>query len=303
MGYNIIFFFILLFLGGVLYCVYKIISLVFKFIFGKPVSSSNFSEDDRRVIVHTYVAMAKLIPNYGVDKTLTSMVCDYSKSAFKNIAFADNCYAPIKKMMTEFMGMPNVNESYLQRELTSFRTKDFPFKKEFMMGLFSIAYLNGEFEGNRESLINIIRDSIGMSDSEYNKTRMFWSRMMLGKIANLQDLERRRAEWYERDTKKKSEQFNQEDEQDYRYSGEEYEDYKDKTSYDFHISAELAKAYSILELLPNATVDEIKSKKRELLKKYHPDLYTSLGEQAVEDATKKSQEINQTFEMIMRMKN
>lgn len=97
MGYNIIFFFILLFLGGVLYCVYKIISLVFKFIFGKPVSSTNFSEDDRRVIVHTYVAMVKQIPNYGVDKTLTSMVCDYSKSAFKNIAFADNCYAPIKK--------------------------------------------------------------------------------------------------------------------------------------------------------------------------------------------------------------
>jgi DnaJ-domain-containing protein 1 len=43
--------------------------------------------------------------------------------------------------------------------------------------------------------------------------------------------------------------------------------------------------------------------KRELLKKYHPHLYSGKGERAVEEATIKSQRINQAYETIMKMKN
>ncbi len=296
----------LLFLGGVFYLIYKVFSLLYKFIFGVQNeldnTSSNFTVKDSRIVVNTYVAMAKLTPKYGVDKKVTNLICDYSKSAFKAIAFADNSFAPIDGMMKEFHKNSHISVRDLRNELASFETKGFSFKKEFLMGLFSIAYLNGDFDGERENLIDIVKESIGMSDSDYKKVRMLWSRKMLGKIRNLQDLERRRAEWYERESQKESEQDNHDRGQDYRHDDEEY-DYDDRTTDRPHLSAELEKAYSVLGLSPDASVYDIKKMKRELLKKYHPDLYTGKGERAVEEATLKSQEINQAFEMIMKIKN
>lgn len=253
-------------------------------------------------MVTTFVAMAKLTQDYHYDHDLDNQLRSRVKSAF----LENGCSANINTIMKEYdrVALETIKVSHLLENLEFLETKESCFKKEFMIDLLSVAYINGNLDENQKKLLDLVKDGIGMTDTLYSKANSeFWSRMKSGKYMNYEEFKQRRAEWYERDTKKKSEQFNQEAEQDYRYSGEEYEDYEDKTSYDFHISAELAKAYSILELLPNATVDEIKSKKRELLKKYHPDLYTSLGEQAVEDATKKSQEINQAFEMIMRMKN
>lgn len=293
--------FVVFFIRAIFYVLCEVIKFILRFFLSFNSSEGKISETEK-VMVTTFVAMAKLTQDYHYDHDLDNQLRSRVKSAF----LENGCSANINTIMKEYdrVALETIKVSHLLENLEFLETKESCFKKEFMIDLLSVAYINGNLDENQKKLLDLVKDGIGMTDTLYSKANSeFWSRMKSGKYMNYEEFKQRRAEWYERDTKKKSEQFNQEAEQDYRYSGEEYEDYEDKTSYDFHISAELAKAYSILELLPNATVDEIKSKKRELLKKYHPDLYTSLGEQAVEDATKKSQEINQAFEMIMRMKN
>lgn len=61
---------------------------------------------------------------------------------------------------------------------------------------------------------------------------------------------------------------------------------------------ELEKAYKTLGLTPDATEEEIKSKKNKLLRKWHPDLYAQQGEEAIKKATQNSQRINEAYDII-----
>ncbi len=64
--------------------------------------------------------------------------------------------------------------------------------------------------------------------------------------------------------------------------------------------SELSRAYSVLGLSHNCTKKMLESQKRTLLKRFHPDLYSSQGENAVRMATEKCKEINQAYETISR---
>jgi DnaJ like chaperone protein len=60
--------------------------------------------------------------------------------------------------------------------------------------------------------------------------------------------------------------------------------------------------YDILEISPNASNDEIKSRYRDLVKKYHPDKVQHLGAEFKELADKKFKEINSAYERIREKK-
>ena len=55
--------------------------------------------------------------------------------------------------------------------------------------------------------------------------------------------------------------------------------------------------YEVLGLPRNATKDQVKTKYRELAKKYHPDNY--IGTPLAETANEKMQEINEAYDAIM----
>lgn len=63
-------------------------------------------------------------------------------------------------------------------------------------------------------------------------------------------------------------------------------------------SDKLAKAYRTLGLDPSASNDEVKSKKNKLLRKWHPDLFATEGEEAIKKATETSQRINEAYVII-----
>lgn len=84
-------------------------------------------------------------------------------------------------------------------------------------------------------------------------------------------------------------------------------DYMGVTNSDFQsIKAmfirETDNAYKILGIDPSATDDEVKRAYREMAKKNHPDLVSSLGDEVREAAEKKFQEINAAYETIKKQR-
>ena len=61
-------------------------------------------------------------------------------------------------------------------------------------------------------------------------------------------------------------------------------------------------AYKILGIDPSATDEEVKRAYREMAKKNHPDLVSSLGEEVRKAAEKKFQEINAAYEAIKKQR-
>jgi DnaJ like chaperone protein len=61
-------------------------------------------------------------------------------------------------------------------------------------------------------------------------------------------------------------------------------------------------AYKILGVDPSATDEEVKKAYREMAKKNHPDLVSSLGEEVRQAAEKKFQEINEAYELIKKQR-
>jgi DnaJ like chaperone protein len=62
-------------------------------------------------------------------------------------------------------------------------------------------------------------------------------------------------------------------------------------------------AYKILEIEPNATVDEIKKAYRIMAIKYHPDKVSYLGEDIQHAAKEKFQKVNEAYETIKKERN
>lgn len=61
-------------------------------------------------------------------------------------------------------------------------------------------------------------------------------------------------------------------------------------------------AYKILGIEPTATDEEVKKAYREMAKKNHPDLVSSLGDEVRKAAEKKFQEINAAYETIKKQR-
>ncbi len=75
-----------------------------------------------------------------------------------------------------------------------------------------------------------------------------------------------------------------------------------------HIKRELSikdssDVYSVLDLTPDATDAEVKSAYRELVRKYHPDKVTHLGEEFVEMAHDRFQKIQNAYDKISDERN
>lgn len=86
----------------------------------------------------------------------------------------------------------------------------------------------------------------------------------------------------------------------HKQSSEKGNQNKSNQSYDSEIT--LDKAYLILGLNRNATVEEIKTAYKQKIKDYHPDRVANLGEELRNLAAKKTTEINKAYEIIKKSK-
>lgn len=79
-------------------------------------------------------------------------------------------------------------------------------------------------------------------------------------------------------------------------------DAKDFTSIKSMFVQDADAAYKILEVKPNASVDEIKKAYRKMAVKYHPDKVSHLGDDFQKAAKEKFQKVNQAYETIKAQK-
>lgn len=76
------------------------------------------------------------------------------------------------------------------------------------------------------------------------------------------------------------------------------DDTSQKHSHDQH-HRDAAFYYETLGLSPSASVDEIKNAYRDLMKKYHPDRFSTLSPEFQELANRKAQAINEAYEFLI----
>jgi len=62
-------------------------------------------------------------------------------------------------------------------------------------------------------------------------------------------------------------------------------------------------AYTVLEITPDVSDDEVKKAYREMAKKHHPDMVALLGDDIKRSATEKFQQINSAYEEIRKQRN
>ena len=268
----------------------------------KAQSSSNFQSSTfyfEDVVVDVFIAVVKLTPDLHVlGDGVKERMREFAYKAFENI---DGSAGEVRT--SRFANRINQREQIKVKELeknVSAKIKsnfDFQYKKEILIGMWSLAYADGQATLDQQKLISIIGKALGLSYATCNKVEtMFWQRMKAGKFGDYKEFEKRRNKWFEDEAERKAEkEFEKKRKEN---SNTNYSNSR-KTNHS-NLSPELQKAYSVLGIDPSASIDEIKNQKKKLLKRYHPDLFANQGEDMIKKATKKAQSINHAYEIIIR---
>ena len=267
----------------------------------KAQSSSNFQSSTfyfEDVVVDVFIAVVKLTPDLHVlGDGVKERMREYALKTFKKI---DGSAANTRT--DHFASRINPKEHIKVKELQKkvsdkLKYYDFQYKKEILICMWSLAYADGQATLDQQKLISIIGKAMGLPYTTCNKVEtMFWQRMRAGKFGDYKEFEKRRNKWFEDEAERKAEKkFEKKRKEN---SNTNYSNSR-KTNYS-NLSPELQKAYSVLGIEPSASIDEIKSQKKKLLKRYHPDLYANQGEEMIKKATNKAQSINHAYEIIIR---
>lgn len=256
-------------------------------------SKSTPNED---IVADAFIAVVKLTPDLHVlGDGVKERMREFAYKAFENI---DGLAGEVRT--SRFANRINQREQIKVKELeknVSAKIKsnfDFQYKKEILIGMWSLAYADGQATLDQQKLISIIGKALGLSYATCNKVEtMFWQRMRAGKFGDYQEFEKRRNKWFEDEAERKAEKEFEKKRKENSNSS------KKNTSYS-NLSPELQKAYAVLGLDPSASIGEIKDQKKKLLKRYHPDLFANQGEDMIKKATKKAQSINHAYEIIIR---
>ena len=261
----------------------------------KSQNRSFYFED---VVVDVFIAVVKLTPDLHVlGDGVKERMREYALKAFEKI---DSSAANTRT--DHFASRINPKEHIKVKELQKkvsdkLKYYDFPYKKEILIGMWSIAYADGQATLDQQKLISIIGKAMGLPYTTCNKVEtMFWQRMKAGKFGDYKEFEKRRNQWFEDEAERKAEK-----EFEKKRKGNSNSNHTNAKNKNYsNLSPELQKAYSVLGIEPSASIDEIKSQKKKLLKRYHPDLYANQGEEMIKKATNKAQSINRAYEIIIR---
>ena len=166
---------------------------------------------------------------------------------------------------------------------------DYAAKSELIMELLAVAYADDDFSEIEASTINKIVTNLQISRKEYKSIKnIFRKKYNQGEYKYDENRNEYNESYYNKNqNKKKNENKNRDNE----YS-------KSNSSDNISGNISVNEAYEILRVDSNASDAEIKKAYRVLAMMYHPDKVSSLGDEAVRQATESMKQINQAWDVV-----
>lgn len=264
--------------------------------YNTPNETPSYAYDD--VAADVFVAVVKLTPDLHVSgDNLKKRMKECAETAFIKI-YGNAGVSRANQFELRIDKKEQIKVKNLAEKVQStLKGVDFQYKKEILIGMWSLAYADGQATVDQQKLISIIGKAMGLSLTACNKVEtMFWQRMKAGKYGDYNEFEKRRDKWFEdEEVRKREKEF----ERKRKENSQSNNTNKQKVDYST-LSPELLKAYAVLGLDPSASTSEVKSQKNNLLKRFHPDLFANQGDEMIRKATIKAQSINQAYETIMK---
>ena len=162
---------------------------------------------------------------------------------------------------------------------------DYAAKSELIMELLAVAYADDDFSDIEASTIDKIVANLFISRKEYESIKNIFKRKYNQGEYNYDENRNEYNESYY--NKKENENKNR----DNGYS-------KSNSNRSKSRSISVSEAYDILRVDSNASDAEIKKAYRVLALMYHPDKVSSLGDEAIRQATESMKQINQAWDVV-----
>ena len=162
---------------------------------------------------------------------------------------------------------------------------DYAAKSELIMELLAVAYADDDFSEIEASTIDKIVANLFISRKEYES------------IKNIFKIKYNQGEYnYDENRNEYNESYYNKKENENKNRDNGYSKSNSNRSKAGSIS--VSEAYEILRVDSNASDAEIKKAYRVLAMMYHPDKFSSLGDEAVRQATESMKQINQAWDVV-----
>lgn len=190
--------------------------------------------------------------------------------------------------LKQFQAILNIKKKSNVIKLCNVINKEFDYaaKSELIMELLAVAYADDNFSEIEDSTINNIVTNLQISRKEYK---------------SIKNIFRKKYKWGEykyynedKDENYNESQKNRGNENKNKDSGKS----KSNSNRSRSESISVSETYDILGVEGNASDAEIKKAYRVLAMMYHPDKVSSLGDEAVRQATESMKQINQAWDVV-----
>ena len=185
--------------------------------------------------------------------------------------------------LKQFQSILNGNKRFhINKICSSINQKfDYAVKSELIMELLAVAYADDKFSSKEKSTIDKIVINLQISPDEYESIKNIFRKK------------------YNQGEYKYDENRNEYNESNYNKKKDENKNRsKSNSNRSKSGSISVSEAYDILKVEGNASDAEVKKAYRVLAMMYHPDKVSSLGDEAIRQATESMKQINAAWDVV-----
>ena len=188
--------------------------------------------------------------------------------------------AALKQFQTILEGNYDINEIY--RRIN--KNFDFSAKSDLLIKLLEVAYSDDIFSNIEDFIFTQIRHNLNISRAEYKNIFLYFKVLLKEKKKNHN----------KQSNSSKSKKSSSKSNNNKKTKDEDDNHNESRISNDSYIN----NAYNILGVSENTPDAEIKKAYRALAIMYHPDKVSSLGDEAIRQATESMKQINQAWNIV-----
>lgn len=193
----------------------------------------------------------------------------------------------LKQFQTLLEGGYDINEIY-RRINENF---DFSDKSELIIELLEVGYADNDFSDKEDYVIRLLKNKLNLSRAEYKNIFM-----------RFKVLHREKKKHYNKQSNssksKKSSSKSSNNKEQHKNSKEENDNHSNQNESRRPNDVSVNNAYNILGVSEATPDAEVKKAYRALAIMYHPDKVSSLGDEAIRQATESMKQINHAWDVV-----